>query len=71
MLFQHTQDIRDHFDVTKYWATSAGFGLGIPFVTFLIALFWWIRCQPLWGINDERASDITLHCSRIDWIWLT
>jgi len=71
--FEDTQFIRTNFDVVKYWATAAGFGLAIPAGSFVVAMFWWLKCQHLWKCNKERwdCGNIELGDLVVDWTWVT
>ncbi|OIW22757.1 hypothetical protein CONLIGDRAFT_694582 [Coniochaeta ligniaria NRRL 30616] len=71
MTFENTQALRDLFDVVKYWAAAAGFGLAIPMVVFVVAVFWWLKCAHLWKANEDRDMGNELGDSRVDWRWLT
>ncbi len=72
MTFETTQSLRDMFNVVKYWATAAGFGLAIPMIIFVVTVFWWLKCSHLWKVNDldDRDAENELRDSRIDWQWL-
>jgi hypothetical protein len=61
---------RKYCNVTKYWAVATSFGLALPTVAFLIAVFWWLKCQHLWKA-DEREAILELLDMRIAWFWLT
>jgi hypothetical protein len=86
MTFENTKDLRDMFDVVKYWATAAGFGLAIPMVSFGVAVyihmsdhassrgcsaFWRRRCQHLPAADEERQSETQFRDLRVNWEWLT
>jgi hypothetical protein len=71
MTFERTDTLRELFNVVKYWATAAGFGLAIPMLSFLVALFWWLKCQHLWATKENKSTEVEFRNSVIDWIWLT
>ena len=38
ILVEHPSELRDMFNVLKYWATAAGVGLAIPSTVFVAAV---------------------------------
>jgi len=71
MTFENTESLRDLFNVVTYWSTAAGFGLAIPVVSFVVAVFWWLRCQPLWKADEKKSRNTGSWDPRINWVWLT
>jgi hypothetical protein len=68
MNFENYQFYRDNCNVINYWAIAVGIGLFVPIVAFLVAVFWWLKCQHLWMAN-ETSSGSGLRDDRIDWVW--
>jgi hypothetical protein len=61
---------RQHCNVVKYWVLATAFGLAVPTLAFLVAVFWWLKCQHLWKA-DEKEPMRELLDMRICWVWLT
>ncbi|KAK4209604.1 hypothetical protein QBC37DRAFT_323642 [Rhypophila decipiens] len=73
MTFEPPSKMREMFNVTKYWATAAGFGLAIPFVAFSVAVIWWLRCVHLWKVSEDGTDLEMARFARglkIDMRWL-
>ncbi|KAK3356408.1 hypothetical protein B0T25DRAFT_450916 [Lasiosphaeria hispida] len=62
---------RRDFNVVGYWTAAAAVGGLIPVVTFVIAVFWWLKCSHLWNANESMAVDSpmsTLYRRRVETI---
>ena len=70
MNFENAKFYRENCNVVEYWAVAAGFGLAAPICSLVVAIFWWINCQPLWTANESN-SNTELRSTSIDWVWLT
>jgi len=68
MTFVAPSELRDMFNVNRYWATAAGFGLALPIVVFVIAVIWWIKCAHLWKVTEDTG--IMTRELAIDTAWL-
>ncbi|KAF4457811.1 hypothetical protein F53441_325 [Fusarium austroafricanum] len=53
MDFENAAFYRDHFNSGYYWGFAAVIGGAIPLITFLVALFWWMKCKHLWSANEK------------------
>jgi len=71
MTFENTKELRDLFNVVKYWAPAAGIGLAIPVASFFGAVIWWFKCRRMWTVSKTRRTDYELRDMAIDWTWLT
>jgi len=60
---------KDHFGVTRYWSMAAIIGGALPVIAFVVTLFWWLKCKPLWRAN-ERAQRTQPQDVQIDRGWL-
>ncbi|KAF2668945.1 hypothetical protein BT63DRAFT_246313 [Microthyrium microscopicum] len=69
MNFENAAFYREYCNVKTYWAVATGLGLAIPTVSFVLAVFWWLKCQHLWKAS-ETDSDIKLKAASINWVWL-
>ncbi|KAK3332753.1 hypothetical protein B0T19DRAFT_353144 [Cercophora scortea] len=49
-----------YFDVTGYWITAAVVGGIVPIFAFLVAVFWWLKCQHLWAAAGDEPRRIDL-----------
>lgn len=73
MTFEPPDRLREMFNVTKYWATAAGFGLLIPIGAFLTAVYCWRECSQLWKMPEvgrDEETEMAARRSKIDMAWL-
>ncbi|KAK0641976.1 hypothetical protein B0T16DRAFT_358933 [Cercophora newfieldiana] len=76
MSFGNAAEFRDSFDLVGWWIGFAVVGGTVPVVAFVVALFWWLKCQPMWKVNQrgERHADqnrmIGNKVVRADMTWL-
>ena len=72
MTFENTAALRDTFNVIKYWATAAAFGLAIPIIVFVVAVFWWLKSAHLWKVTEESGdgTEMMARGLSIDTKWL-
>ncbi|KAK0741302.1 hypothetical protein B0T18DRAFT_440629 [Schizothecium vesticola] len=72
MTFAKASGFRDMFSVTKFWATAASFGLAIPIVVFVTAIFWWLKCAHLWKVTEDsdEGTEMMAQGLAIDTRWL-
>ncbi|KAK3682943.1 hypothetical protein B0T22DRAFT_502102 [Podospora appendiculata] len=47
MDFANSLDYRNNFDVLNYWIAAAVVGGMVPMGAFVVAVFWWLKCQHL------------------------
>lgn len=69
MDFENLEFYRDNFNVVQFWTASAAVGGIVPVITFIVAIFWWIRCSDLWKA-DERAREKRPRIIEADTRWL-
>ncbi len=60
---------REHFNVMPYWIGGAVVGGLVPTIAFVVALFWWLKCNHLWKAN-ERQREYQLWSARAPTDWL-
>lgn len=70
MNLENASFYRQYCNVVVYWALATAFGLAVPILAFLVAVFWWLKCQHLWKA-DEKEPILELLDTRIIWVWLT
>jgi hypothetical protein len=54
--FENQAFYREHFNVAKYWGIGTAFGGLVPLVAFIVAIFWWLKSQHLWSVNDRNRG---------------
>ncbi|KAM7187294.1 hypothetical protein V8F20_011049 [Naviculisporaceae sp. PSN 640] len=72
MTFEPASKLRHMFNVTKYWATAAGFGLSIPVVVFFTAVYNWHKCAHLWKMPEKgntEEAELVARGLRVDMRW--
>lgn len=57
MTFEPPEKLREMFNVTKYWATAAAFGLLIPVLAFFTAVHCWRECAALWKMPESGTEE--------------
>lgn len=74
MTFIDQSQVRDMFNVIKYWVTAAALGLTIPILAFVAAVLSWIKCAQLWKVpedsGDNLGTEMMAWDSVIDTTWL-
>lgn len=50
--FENAQFYKENFNVQTSWAIGATIGGLIPFISCLVAMFWWLKCKHLWSANE-------------------
>ena len=72
MTFVAPSQLKDMFNVNRYWATAASFGLALPIVVFVSAVFWWIKCSHLWKATEDtdEGTEMMARGLGIDTTWL-
>jgi hypothetical protein len=72
MNFENVRFHRKYSHVINYWALAAGFGLAVPLITFVVAVYWWVTCKPLWKAKErDEGVEMVGTSRRVDWSWLT
>ena len=53
MNFENAGFFQEHCYVLKYWIPATVVGGLIPVSSFVVAVFWWLKCQHLWQANER------------------
>ncbi len=69
--FGDAQLYKEVYDVLVYWATAAVVGGLVPIVAFVVAVFWWLKCQHLWATRERGIrEEVRLKRVHADMSWL-
>ncbi len=66
--FYNAQYYKDHFNVELFWASATTIGGLVDIVAFIVAVFWWLKCQHLWSANERTRP--TVHSGDVNMNWL-
>ncbi|KAF2112515.1 hypothetical protein BDV96DRAFT_648772 [Lophiotrema nucula] len=70
MNFESSEFYLKFFHVGRYWIGATVIGGLVPFISFLWAVFGWLKCQHLWTVNETGRSTGELKSREINSDWL-
>jgi len=44
--------------VDRFWIAAAVVGGSVPTIAFIVALFWWLKCKPLWKADEDDEGHL-------------